>query len=360
MVYSFEQTKAGYAKLWSGATLLPAHAAGAAALAQHAIKNKAIYEEIEKDSLVPWWWIAGAHYREADFNLGCYLGNGQTLKKPTTEVPAGHGPFFGSTAFHDGAIDALKHEGMYRLNVEWTVELALYWWERFNGQGYFSHGNSPYVWSWTNLYSGGKFIADHVYSATAMDPQAGCAAILLALAKLDKTVVLAREGQPAPAQPNPTQTQEPPMTVPPAPASPAPVPAVPDFITQFLQGRLQPTDLSTFLGMLQGHLATVAAAPATGAAPATSASGLPLVSIEGVVQGVESVLPIVAQFYPPLSAVLPLLPVINGLLSMLQELQTAGNNPAALVAVIQKHLANIGTDLNSVKSLFPPAAPPAA
>jgi peptidoglycan hydrolase-like protein with peptidoglycan-binding domain len=54
--------------------------------------------------------------------------------------------------------------------------------EAYNGWGYFYRGaNSAYVWSWTSQYSSGKFVSDGKWSATAVDQQPGCAAMLRGL-----------------------------------------------------------------------------------------------------------------------------------------------------------------------------------
>ena len=65
--------------------------------------------------------------------------------------------------------------------------LALF--ENYNGLGYFFKGvPSPYIWSGTTAYKAGKYIADHVYSATTVDAQLGCAGLLLAMMGLDDTI----------------------------------------------------------------------------------------------------------------------------------------------------------------------------
>jgi hypothetical protein len=123
-------------------------------------------------------------------NLSTYLGNGQPLSKKTTVVPIGRGPF---TTFLAGALDAIRLQGMDKL-APWTIEKVLFWLERFNGQGYAAHNvNSPYVWSWTNLYTAGKFTSDHGFDAGAVDKQGGCAAILKAIFILDPSTKPERE-----------------------------------------------------------------------------------------------------------------------------------------------------------------------
>jgi lysozyme family protein len=60
-----------------------------------------------------------------------------------------------------------------------TIISVLQHLERYNGLGYRNKGiYSPYLWSFTNHYIEGKYIADGVWSATAVSKQVGCAAIL--------------------------------------------------------------------------------------------------------------------------------------------------------------------------------------
>jgi lysozyme family protein len=55
----------------------------------------------------------------------------------------------------------------------------LYLLERFNGKGYINRNMpSPYLWSGTNQYVKGKYIADGVFSADAVSKQVGCATLM--------------------------------------------------------------------------------------------------------------------------------------------------------------------------------------
>ena len=48
--------------------------------------------------------------------------------------------------------------------------------------GYYSCGiNSPYLWSYFNHYTKGKFVADHKYDPNAVSKQCGTAVMLKAL-----------------------------------------------------------------------------------------------------------------------------------------------------------------------------------
>jgi lysozyme family protein len=181
MSWTYEQSKKGYANLWAKAKLNPNTKATVLRIAQNLVTNQARYQQIASVIGCPWWFIAVAHQMESGANFKTYLGNGQSLAHVTTIEPIGRGPF---KTFEAGALDALRHEGVDKIKV-WDIPRALYMWESFNGFGYVSHGiNSPYVWSYTNLYTRGKFVADHDYDPNAVSTQCGAAAILLALISL--------------------------------------------------------------------------------------------------------------------------------------------------------------------------------
>lgn len=154
------------------------------------LANKERYVAIEKRTGVPWWLIAVLHMRESDANFGTYLGNGQSLKRRTTIVPKGRGPF---ASFEDGAVDALRIDRLTEVK-DWRIEKALYYCEIFNGAGYHNKGlPSPYVWGGTNQQKPGKYVRDGVFSRTTWDGQPGCAPILATMAKLDPTIQFVRE-----------------------------------------------------------------------------------------------------------------------------------------------------------------------
>lgn len=126
---------------------------------------------------VPWWWVGATHNLEGSGNFATYLGNGQALTMRTTIVPKGRGPF---KSFEAGAVDSLKLHNLDDIDT-WTLPRALYEAERWNGWGYLGKVNSPYIWSGTDLYERGKYVKDHVYSATAVSEQVGVAAVLKVL-----------------------------------------------------------------------------------------------------------------------------------------------------------------------------------
>lgn len=182
---TFESIRASYRKLWDGMTVNANSVQAADIAAQRIIKGKDRYKEIERRTQVPWFFIGLCHMREGNFNFGTYLGNGQTLSRPTTIVPIGRGPF---NSFEEGAVDALKHQGLVAL-PSWSLERIAFQLEGFNGYGYRAKGvNSPYLWSGTNRYTKGKYVADHVFDANAVDKQLGSMAVLSRLCAMDEEV----------------------------------------------------------------------------------------------------------------------------------------------------------------------------
>ena len=94
--------------------------------------------------------------------------------------------------------------------------------EQYNGLGYAARGlPSPYLWAGTDQYRAGKYVRDGVYDFHAVDSQAGCAGLLLALRALDPTVGFA--GVPVAPAPAPAAVAPAPPTItrPPSIANPS-------------------------------------------------------------------------------------------------------------------------------------------
>jgi lysozyme family protein len=187
-----------YAKQWDAMRINKDRIAYFEHIANYAISHKARYQRIELRTTsgragVKWYHIALLHRRESDANFDTYLGNGQSLYRVTTLVPTGRGPFKGPAAFEDGAVDALRIDGLTTV-IDWRLEKILYYCEIYNGTGYDSRGKpSPYIWGGTNIQKAGKYVADRVYKPNVWDTQPGCAPMLWMIAKLDKSVVFDRE-----------------------------------------------------------------------------------------------------------------------------------------------------------------------
>jgi len=166
---------------------VPADKGPAFALAASRIKaNRPIYEEIEKETGVPWWFIGMVHYRESNLDMNTNIANGQRFDKVTTIVPKGRGPF---KSFKEAAVDALVDCAPYAAkNTDWSAGGALTMFEQYNGLGYANKGlPSPYVWAGTDQYIRGKYVADGVFDPNAVDQQLGGAGLLKFLGIFQKS-----------------------------------------------------------------------------------------------------------------------------------------------------------------------------
>lgn len=189
------QTEAGYRHLWTTAVVKPEKREPASRQAERIVAHRAEYEAISADTNgVPWFMIGALHVRESDQDFHQHLHCGDSLhartfheprNRPKAEPKSGHMPY----TFQESAMDALTMQPHALQNVKpWSVERLLYECEKYNGWGYLKRGNSPYVWSWTNQYDHGKYVADGKYSDGAVDKQPGVAAIFKALALEDQGV----------------------------------------------------------------------------------------------------------------------------------------------------------------------------
>ena len=149
---------------------------------------RAHYEEVELLTTVPWPIIAVIHERESSQDWHGSLAQGDPWNRISTHVPASRGPF---SSWKEAAVDALIHCAPFAAsNKDWTPGGGLTLLESYNGLGYASRGvASPYVWSGTDQYHGGKYVRDGVFDAHAFDQQLGCAGLLLAMMALDPAIL---------------------------------------------------------------------------------------------------------------------------------------------------------------------------
>ena len=150
------------------------------------LKNKDRYESVADKLDMPWFIISVIHNMESSMNFKRHLHNGDPLTKRTTHVPAGR-PKTGNPPFtwEQSAEDALRMKRFDKW-TDWTVSGILYQLERYNGWGYrlyHKHVLSPYLWSYCNHYTSGKYVADGRWSDTAVSKQCGAAVILRRLAE---------------------------------------------------------------------------------------------------------------------------------------------------------------------------------
>lgn len=140
-----------------------------------------LYEAVNAHTGVPPHVIACLDYRETQFNHGEWLANGDPLfnsdglSVKTAHVPVGLGPV---KCWIDGAVLSLQHQGLDKIK-NWDLLSALYVLEGWNGFGYANRGlNTPYLWSKTQFYTKGLFVADGEFDPKAVDYNFGCVPLL--------------------------------------------------------------------------------------------------------------------------------------------------------------------------------------
>jgi lysozyme family protein len=131
---------------------------------------------------VPWAMVGVIHGMECGFNFTCHLHNGDPLTNRTKHVPAGQ-PQTGTPPYswENSAIDALTQAGLSTV-TDWSTAHMLYLLEKYNGFGYRKMGKpTPYLWSFSNLYDKGKYVADGRFDPEAVSKQCGAAVMVKAL-----------------------------------------------------------------------------------------------------------------------------------------------------------------------------------
>ena len=196
----FKRYRNSYYKLWKSMritknrSIVESHAR---AIAKH--KSRYISVSNSLNGKIPWAFIGLTHVMEGGVRNGSpvfskHLHNGDSLKGRTTRVPAGrprHAPENGwkhGYTWEESAKDALILKDLHNWTGWDSIQVWGYALEGFNGFGYRgTYGgkrigiNSPYLWSFTNHYSRGKYVYDGKFSWTAVSQQAGAMAILKAL-----------------------------------------------------------------------------------------------------------------------------------------------------------------------------------
>ncbi len=211
----FEDIQDEILRMWNACKIRPEKASAVRSEADRVLANRKVYESISAKTQVPWWFIGLIHGMECSFSLGKHLHNGDSLKARTWQVPAGR-PKDGSPpfTFEASAIDALQVDG-FAGKTDWPLAMVLFRLERYNGFGYRKKFGfaSPYLWSYTNHFTSGKYVKDGVFDSNATSKQCGAAAMLQDL--VQRGVVSFEERKPEPV-----------VAVAPKPvASPAPAPA---------------------------------------------------------------------------------------------------------------------------------------
>jgi len=275
-----------YDRLFSDLEIRPEKVAIVDHISRKILENKPRYQLIaSKFKNIPFFFIGIIHAMETGLRFDCHLHNGDPLTSRTVHVPAGR-PAGGSPpfTFEDSAMDALTLEGSDALKYTSVAEIAFAL-ERYNGFGYRKHHpevNSPYLWSFTNRYTKGKFVADGEFDPDAVSQQCGAMALLFVLTRLDPinvapSVSTASTVKADAADPKDSCTRFPKIEGPegqPQPKDKPAPPTPPQFLGRYLQ--IQEGTINPQVKLVQDQLVVVGIAPAkinSSAGPVAFADG---------------------------------------------------------------------------------------
>lgn len=145
--------------------------------------NQERYKRVARAACLPWFAVGIIHGMEAGFNFRGHLHNGDSLKRKTRNIPRNRPTKWNPpNSWELSAIDALRYDKLDN-QEDWSLSATLYRWERYNGiRSRMIHKiNTPYLWSFSNHYSKGKYVRDNVWDGNAVSKQCGAAVMLKVL-----------------------------------------------------------------------------------------------------------------------------------------------------------------------------------
>lgn len=178
---------AEYRRLWDTMTISEDWRKKAGAIAGRIVASQGRYATAVASTEVPWWFVAVVHAMECSLRFDQHLHNGdplsaRTVRVPGNRPPAGMPPF----TWEQSARDAIEYERLTAIS-DWSLEDTLFNWHRYNGinNEYKRRGiPTPYLWSGSQHYRKGKYVADGVFDAEAVSAQVGAAVLLRTLVDL--------------------------------------------------------------------------------------------------------------------------------------------------------------------------------
>ena len=203
-----------YQNLFSTCVVNPARVGEVNRIVARIMPNQARYHAMAGQLGIPWCFVALVHNMECGLNFNRHLHNGDPLTARTVQVPAGRPPVGQPPfTFEQSATDALTYQGFANLS-DWSLPAILYRLEAYNGFGYHYRTppiNTPYLWGFSNHYTRGKYVKDHVFDPNAVSTQCGSAVLLfqmvengmvsfLAAAGAGSATIVSAASAPAPAQ----------------------------------------------------------------------------------------------------------------------------------------------------------------
>lgn len=182
-----------YEKLWETMTIRPEWRGQAEAIAKRIIQAQGKYAAAVAGTVVPWWFLAVVHSMECGLDFSTHPHNGDKLTARTVRVPKGRPPVVDHFPIDwvDSARDAIVYERLDKV-TDWSLPSVLYHWHRYNGinNKYKTlQIPTPYLWSGSQHYIKGKYVADHEFDVNAVSKQVGAAVILKTLIELGAVIL---------------------------------------------------------------------------------------------------------------------------------------------------------------------------
>jgi lysozyme family protein len=185
----FGKLKDEYYRLWAQMIINPTKLTQIDNYVDRIVKHHTRYESVSAVTSVPWYTIALIHCLECDLDFSTHLHNGDPLTGRTHHVPAGRPAGDPPFAWETSAVDALNYDKISGPH-EWSVAGIGYLLEGYNGWGYqLFHPdiNNPYLWSFSNQYTSGKYVEDGSFSSKAVSDQ--CGAMVLLRRMVDRQLI---------------------------------------------------------------------------------------------------------------------------------------------------------------------------
>jgi len=158
-------------------------AARAAVVLELSERHRDEWAEVAGKTGVPRLWGMASFERESGSDYSRSPAQGDRWDRVSVNVPRGLGPYacWGDACAAAYAIDKLDEVSA----ANWTWPRAAYEGELYNGFGPRAHGrHTGYLWSWTNIYTGGKYVADGKWDPDHVDEQCGMVPMMAALLRL--------------------------------------------------------------------------------------------------------------------------------------------------------------------------------
>ncbi len=188
MQHPFEALKPEYTTLLSQMKITRVTAVDAAAARLLRYVDGGHYDQGCKATGVPLIVAAASFEREAGSNFNLNPAQGAPLHSRSTIIPH-NGPF---ADWPTAQIAAYQIDGLDKVGAaNWSWEMGCYKEEAFNGFGPRAHGmHTGYLWAGTNIYTGGKYVADGVWDRSAVDQQLGIIPMMLRMVQMRPSLTL--------------------------------------------------------------------------------------------------------------------------------------------------------------------------